>query len=125
MSDSDTEQRPYTDDEVHAKLAEQGLDRWSLEDGHIAREFSADGWPATLMAANAVAYLCEVAWHHADLSVAWGRLGVRLRTHSSDGITDKDFEMARKIEDVVLWRPAEGSSLDGNPERFVYSKDTG
>ena len=34
----------------------------------------------------------------------------------------KDFEMARKIEEVVLWRPAGGPLGTGNPKPFVFSK---
>src|SRR3546814_1723663 len=41
---------------------------------------------------NAVGYLCEAAWHHADLAVTWGKLWVKLTTHSSGGITDKDLD---------------------------------
>ena len=105
---------PYTDEEVEAKIAELGLDGWYLD----------DGWPSTLMLVNAVGYLCEAAWHHADLSVTWGKLWVKLTTHSSGGITDKDFALARQIEDAVLWRPGPDSPLEGTPNKFVHSKGT-
>jgi 4a-hydroxytetrahydrobiopterin dehydratase len=74
------------------------------------------------MAVNAIGYLCEAAYHHADLSVTWGKLWVKLRTHSAGGITDKDFALARRIEDVVLWRPDDDSALEGTPNKFVFSK---
>ena len=38
------------------------------------------------------------------------------------GITDKDFAVARQIEDTVLWRPADDSPLEGTPNKFVFSK---
>jgi 4a-hydroxytetrahydrobiopterin dehydratase len=39
-----------------------------------------------------------------------------LNTHSANGITDKDFALARKIEEVVMWQPArEGGPLEGTP----------
>ena len=42
------------------------------------------------------------------------------------GITDKDFELPRKIEDVVSWRPGkEGGALERTPvgdPRFAYIK---
>ena len=39
-------------------------------------------------------------------------------THSAGGITDKDFELARKIEDIAGWRPGdEGGALTGKPKR--------
>ena len=113
---------PYSDEEVEAKIQEQGLDGWYLEDGWLRRKFNTDGWPTTLMLTNAIGYLCEVAWHHADLSVTWGKLWVKLKTHSHGGITDKDFALARQIEDTVLWRPDPDSPLEGTPNKFVISK---
>jgi 4a-hydroxytetrahydrobiopterin dehydratase len=74
------------------------------------------------MAVNAVGYLCEAAGHHADLNVTWGKLWVKLATHSAGGITDKDFTLARKIEDTILWRPEDDSPLDGPMGKFVFSK---
>jgi 4a-hydroxytetrahydrobiopterin dehydratase len=47
---------------------------------------------------------------------------VKLKTHTSDGITDKDFALARVIEDRVLWRPEPDSPLEGTPNKFVRSK---
>jgi 4a-hydroxytetrahydrobiopterin dehydratase len=109
----------YGPDEIPDQLKTLGLESWYLEDGWIRRKFSTDGWPTTLMLVNAVGYLCEAAWHHADLNVTWGKVWVKLKTHSSGGITDKDFALARKIEDVVLWRPESGGSLEGTPNKFV------
>jgi 4a-hydroxytetrahydrobiopterin dehydratase len=112
----------YTDEQVEAKIVEQGLDGWYLEDGWLRRKYNTDGWPTTLMLVNAVGYICEAAYHHADLSVTWGKLWVKLKTHASGGITDKDFALARQIEDAVLWRPGPDSPLEGTPNKFVFSK---
>ena len=117
-----SEQRTYSDDQIPAKLAELGLDEWYLEGDWIRRKYNTGGWPLTLMAVNAVGYLCEAAGHHADLNVTWGKLWVKLSTHSAGGITDKDFALARKIEDTVLWRPDADGPLDGPTGKFVFSK---
>jgi 4a-hydroxytetrahydrobiopterin dehydratase len=74
------------------------------------------------MLVNAIGYLCEAADHHADLSVTWGKLWVKLQTHSAGGITDKDFALAKKIDEVVLWRPPPGGPLDGTDRPFVHVK---
>ena len=113
---------PYADEELQEKLAESELASWYLEDGWLRRKYNTDGWPTTLMLVNTIGYLCEAAWHHADLSVTWGKLWVKLRTHASGGITDKDVALARKIEDAVLWRPEPDSPLEGTPNKFVFSK---
>ena len=112
----------YDADEVQAKIHELGLTDWYLEDGWLRRKYNTAGWQTTLMLTNAVGYLCEAAWHHADLAITWGKVWVKLKTHSAGGITDKDFALARKIEEVVLWRPEPGGPLEGTPNKFVFSK---
>lgn len=115
-------EKVYTEEEVLAKIRDSKLDGWYLEEGWLRRKYNTEGWPQTLMCVNAIGYLCEAAWHHADLSVTWGKLWVKLKTHSAGGITDKDFELARKIEEVVLWRPNSEALGTGHPKKFVHSK---
>jgi 4a-hydroxytetrahydrobiopterin dehydratase len=119
---ADKKEKTYTEDEIKAKLKELRLDEWYLEEGWLRRKYTTDGWPITLMLTNAIGYICEAAYHHADLSVTWGKLWVKLMTHSAGGITDKDFALAQKIEQEVLWRPSPGGPLEGNPDKFVQGK---
>ena len=112
----------YTEAEIPAKLQEQRLTEWKLEDGWLRRKYTTDGWPSTLMLVNAIGFIAEAAYHHPDLSVTWGRVIVKLQNHAAGGITDKDFELARKIEESVLWRP-KGGALEGTPNKFVRSGD--
>ena len=118
----DKQPKVYDSSEIEGKLRELGLTEWYLEDGWLRRKYNTDGWPTTLMLVNAVGFLCEAAWHHADLAVTWGKVWVKLKTHSAGGITDKDFSLARKIEQEVLWRPEPGSPLEGTPNKFVQGK---
>jgi 4a-hydroxytetrahydrobiopterin dehydratase len=109
----------YSEEDVKAKL-EAELPGWYLEDGWIRRRYKSDGWQATLMLVNTIGYVAEAAYHHPDLSVTWARVWVKLRTHSEDGITDRDFEVAKAIEAAVLWRPAKDSVLGGGtPNKWV------
>jgi 4a-hydroxytetrahydrobiopterin dehydratase len=114
--------------DVAARLAE-GLPRWRVEDGHIVRTYRTAGWKGTLMAVNAIAHLAEAAWHHPDLAVSWDKVTVRLQTHDAGGITGLDLALARKIEEVVLWRPGpDDGGLPGVPEddpRFAYLRRDG
>jgi 4a-hydroxytetrahydrobiopterin dehydratase len=120
---SDEKLRVYTEEEIPAKLSEHGLSSWYLEDGWIRRKYNTDGWRATLMLVNTIGFLCEAAWHHADLAVTWAKVWVKLKTHSAGGITDKDFALARQIEQVVLWRPEAGGPLAHSQKPFVKDKD--
>ena len=109
------------DSQVTARL-EKELPGWKLEDGWLRRKYSTDGWPTTLMLVNAIGFLSEAAYHHPDLEVTWGKLWVKLKTHASGGITERDFALAREIEKHVLWRPPKGSVMEGTPNKFVFSK---
>ena len=75
------------------------------------------------MVINAVGHLAEAAWHHPDISASYAFVIVKLMNHAAKGITEKDFELAKKIEEFVHWQPGlEGGSLEGTPtdQRFRY-----
>lgn len=115
----------YTDEEVTARLQEE-LPKWELKDSWIRRKYKTSGWKGTLMVVNTVGHLSEAAFHHPDLTVSYAFVIVKLMNHAAKGITDKDFELAKKIEEVVMWQPGseEGSALEGTPDdpRFKYMK---
>ncbi|HUE46859.1 MAG TPA: 4a-hydroxytetrahydrobiopterin dehydratase [Aestuariivirgaceae bacterium] len=121
MTERSTE-RTYGDAEVQQRLAAE-LPQWQLDAGCISRRYNTTSWKSTLMVVNAVGHLAEVAWHHPDITASYSSVEVRLRNHAAGGITDKDFELARKIEDVVDWQPAnEPSALTGPPEKLAVIK---
>jgi 4a-hydroxytetrahydrobiopterin dehydratase len=123
MSSRDTQAANVLTEAQIATRLPQELPRWSFTNGHIERVFKTAGWKATLMVVNAIGHLAEVAWHHPDLAVSYASVTVRLMTHDAGGITDKDFELARKIEEVVMWRPGQqpGSALEGTPNDERYA----
>jgi 4a-hydroxytetrahydrobiopterin dehydratase len=110
-------------DEINARLAAE-LPGWHFEDGFIRRKFKTAGWKGSLMVVNTVGHLAEAAWHHPDLTVSYAFVNVKLQTHDAKGITEKDFALARKIDEVLLWRPEPETTLEGTPEdqRFRYIK---
>ena len=118
-----TDEQIYSDTEVEQRLAAE-LHYWYLEKGWMCRKYETSGWKGTLMVINVVGHMAEAAWHHPDLSASYAYVIVKLMTHSAKGITDKDFELAKKIEEVVQWRPGADDALAGTPEdqRFRYVK---
>lgn len=116
----------YSPAEVTERLAAE-LPHWTFEDGWIRRKYKTGGWKATLMVVNTVGHLAEAAWHHPDMTVSYAFVNVKLMNHAAKGITDKDFALAKKIEEVVQWQPGkeEGAVLEGTPNddpRFKYLK---
>lgn len=115
----------YSDEEVEARLKDD-LPHWYLEEGWIRRKYKTSGWKGTLMVVNTVGHLAEAAFHHPDLTVSYAFVIVKLMNHAAKGITNKDFDLAKKIEQVVMWQPGkeDGTALEGTPEdpRFKYIK---
>jgi 4a-hydroxytetrahydrobiopterin dehydratase len=118
-------EKTYSETEIKEILSAQ-LPHWYFENGWIRRKYKTSGWKGTMMVVNTVGHLAEAAWHHPDLTVSYAFLIVKLTTHSAKGITDKDIELAKKIEEVVQWQPAlqEESPFEGTPSdpRFKYLK---
>ena len=103
---------PHTEQEIRDRLLAQ-LPSWRCEYDHLVRTFETGAWQRTMLLANAIAFLAEAAWHHPDLHLSYPRVVVRLQTHDAGGITDKDFELALRIEELSTWQPAEGAALTG------------
>lgn len=117
--------KTYAEADINARLAAE-LPKWYFEDGFIRRKYRTEGWKGTLMVINAVGHLAEAAWHHPDITASYAFVIVKLQSHDAKGITDKDFELAKKIEEVIHWQPAKTSAvLEGTPaddQRFRYIK---
>ena len=122
---STTGERTYDETAIKERISAE-LPHWYYEEGWLRRKFKTEGWKGTLMVVNTVGHLAEAAWHHPDLTVSYAFVIVKLMTHTARGITDKDFALARKIEDVIQWQPGrEGGPLEGTPRddpRFRYIK---
>lgn len=104
---------------VTATLAGRGLDGWTAAGTAITRRYETGSWPATLLLVNAVGFLCEQAWHHAELHASYGALTIELTSHDAGGITERDLELAARIEEVVRWTPPADGGLTGPPEPLV------
>lgn len=73
---------------------------WELSDRRIVREFKLENFRDAFALATKVALLAEGEGHHPDLEVGWGRVQVALTTHSAGGLTENDFIMAAKIDQL-------------------------
>ncbi|WAJ26783.1 4a-hydroxytetrahydrobiopterin dehydratase [Antarcticirhabdus aurantiaca] len=116
--------RTYSDAEIEERLKAE-LPTWRLEDGWIRRTYKTHSWKGTLMVINTVGHLAEAAFHHPDITASYAWVEVRLMNHAAKGVTDLDFALAKKIEEVVTWQPGrEGGPLTGTPDdpRFAYIK---
>ena len=92
---------PPLDEDGIRPLREQ-LPEWEVVDSHhIHRTFPTGDFAAALELANRIGALAEDQWHHPDLHVAWGKVGVEIWTHKIDGLTESDFILAARIDELV------------------------
>lgn len=89
-----------TDDQVKAKLSK--LPDWSFEDGrlHITLGFSSFSEAFSIM--TQIALEAQALNHHPDeMFIRGSEIGFDLMTHDANGVTEKDFELAFKINALV------------------------
>jgi 4a-hydroxytetrahydrobiopterin dehydratase len=88
---------PLTTEEADS-LAAGAAGEWQIDGGELRREFTFKTFNAAFGLATRIALLAEAQGHHPELEVGWGRLVVRLSTHSVGGLSRNDFIMAARID---------------------------
>lgn len=88
-------------DETDITSALARLPDWRREGEAITRTFAFKGFMRPMLLANAIAHLAEQANHHPELIINWGSLTVRLWTHVADGLTERDFALAGRIDAIA------------------------
>lgn len=74
---------------------------WSRVDAEIERQFTFRDFVAAMAFVNAVALRAEAANHHPDIDIRWNKVRLRLSTHSAGGLTEADFALAQKIDELA------------------------
>lgn len=74
---------------------------WRLvNEHHLSRTFSFPDFMQGLEFVNMVGRLAEEEGHHPDIQLSWGRVVVQIFTHKIDGLTESDFILAAKIDEL-------------------------
>jgi 4a-hydroxytetrahydrobiopterin dehydratase len=88
-----------TELEIQEALSELGS--WTLERGKLHREYKFRDFVQAFGFMAQVALLAERAAHHPEWFNVYNRVVVDLTTHEAQGITQKDFDLAREMEQVA------------------------
>jgi 4a-hydroxytetrahydrobiopterin dehydratase len=89
-----------SDEDVQTRLAELG-DGWEKYGNSLRREFKFDDFSGAVDFVNRLTPIANEMNHHPDLFITWGLARVSLISHSEHGITDKDFELAKKLDELA------------------------
>ena len=84
-----------------AARARRELPAWGVDGEELAGRWRFPDFASALAAAVTVGALADRADHHPELRVSWGRLEVRLTTHSARALTERDLSLAAAIQDAI------------------------
>jgi 4a-hydroxytetrahydrobiopterin dehydratase len=77
------------------------LPNWNVVDEHhLTRSFKFPDFQKALDFVNRVGEVAEEQGHHPDIFLAWGKAEITLWTHKVNGLTESDFIMAAKIDQL-------------------------
>ena len=85
-----------SDTEIDERLA--GLDGWERSGDAIVKQFDNSDFKGSVDFVNRLTPEAEEMNHHPDLEISWKTVTVTISTHSEGGLTDNDFELARRID---------------------------
>jgi 4a-hydroxytetrahydrobiopterin dehydratase len=85
-----------SEDEIASRLVDV---EWEREEDGIARDWRFEDFAEAIAFVNRVAEAAEEANHHPEILVhGWNKVRLLLINHSAGGLTDPDFEMAKKFD---------------------------
>jgi 4a-hydroxytetrahydrobiopterin dehydratase len=88
-----------TDTEIQEELGR--LTGWAREGNAIRKQFTLGGFPDAIAFVARLAFDAEAADHHPDILINYKRVTLTFSTHSEGGLTQKDFDGARKADELT------------------------
>jgi 4a-hydroxytetrahydrobiopterin dehydratase len=84
------------DQQIEEKLG--ALEGWERGGDAISKQFELDDFKGSVDFVNRLTPEAEDMSHHPDLEISWNKVTVTITTHSEGGLTDNDFELAKRID---------------------------
>ena len=91
------------DEAIQHALAK--LPGWTYQENALHKKFAFKAFMPGIEFVNQIAQAAEAAGHHPDIIINYNVVGISLSTHSEGGVTQKDFDLAFKIDQVRLTFP--------------------
>ena len=90
-----------TEEQIQSALKE--LPGWSFEGSSIKKTFKTQNYPATMGFVAALGGFCQKRNHHPDYVIMkYKEIEVSFSTHSAEGITQNDIEIAKDLEKIPI-----------------------
>jgi 4a-hydroxytetrahydrobiopterin dehydratase len=90
---------PLQGDQITKLLSE--LNGWDVEkEHHLKKFYRFSNFREAQEFVNRVGNLAEEQGHHPDICFGWGKAEITIWTHKIDGLTESDFILAAKIDQI-------------------------
>lgn len=97
------EVRKFSDAEIRERL--NTLNAWSLDHGKLYKEYTFKDFVTAFAFMTKVAQAAEAIAHHPEWFNVYNTVKVHLSTHDVGGISERDFDLARKMDDLAKVEP--------------------
>ena len=88
------------ENEINEKL--EKLSGWKFQDNSIVKKFELKDFKSALAFVNKVGDEAEKMDHHPDIFIhSWNKVKISISTHDAGGVTQNDFDLAKKIETIL------------------------
>ena len=85
-----------SDEEITERL--KGLEGWRQRGEYIVKSFDRGDFVGSVKFVGSLVEPAEDMNHHPDLAISWSQVEVAISTHAEGGLTENDFELARKVD---------------------------
>ena len=85
--------------EIHDRLSE--LEGWEMHGHEIVKEFKFGNFKEAMEFVQKLGEEAERERHHPDINIKYSKVEIRLTTHDANGLTYKDFKLAKIIEQLI------------------------
>jgi 4a-hydroxytetrahydrobiopterin dehydratase len=89
-----------TDTAIEERL--KGLSGWTRQGAMISKTYKMGTLPTAIAFVTHVGFLAEAAAHHPDIDIRYNRVTLALTTHDVGGLSEKDFDLATKIDEIMV-----------------------
>jgi 4a-hydroxytetrahydrobiopterin dehydratase len=93
--------KTYNQSQASEKLDSDSLNGWKSQEGSINKEFKFKDFKEAIGFMVKVGNVAEEMNHHPNWSNVYNKVDISLSTHDAGGVTDKDFQLASRIEDII------------------------
>ena len=89
---------PLTEEQTNNLLKQ--IPSWTIKEGNVFKQFKFKDFKEAMAFVNKVAGIAEQENHHPDITISYSQVSIGLWTHAINGLSENDFILPAKIDDI-------------------------